>query len=63
MPESALNGNERSNERIVSPILASERGEDCPLVVAGGPVAYNCEPVAGLFDIGDKKMFPFILQG
>ncbi len=32
------------------PVLASERGEGCPLVVAGGPVAYNCEPVAGLFD-------------
>jgi radical SAM family uncharacterized protein len=32
------------------PVLASERGEDCPLVVAGGPVVYNCEPVAELFD-------------
>ncbi len=32
------------------PFLASERGEDCPLVVAGGPVAYNPEPMAEVFD-------------
>ncbi|MEW6552886.1 MAG: TIGR03960 family B12-binding radical SAM protein [Actinomycetota bacterium] len=31
--------------------LAAERGEDAPLVVGGGPGAYNPEPVAGLFDI------------
>lgn len=32
------------------PKLAAERGEDCPLVAAGGPVAYNCEPIAEVFD-------------
>ncbi len=30
--------------------LAKDRGEDCPLVVAGGPVIYNPEPMAEVFD-------------
>lgn len=33
------------------PFLSSERGEDDPLVVAGGPVVYNVEPVADFFDL------------
>ncbi len=32
------------------PMLASERGEDAPVVVGGGPCAYNAEPVADFFD-------------
>jgi radical SAM family uncharacterized protein len=33
------------------PLLASERGEDAPVVLGGGPCAYNSEPVADFFDI------------
>ena len=33
------------------PLLASERGEDCPIVIGGGPCAYNPEPIADFFDI------------
>ncbi len=33
------------------PLLQSERGEDCPIVVGGGPCAYNAEPVADFFDV------------
>ena len=32
------------------PKLAAERGEDDPLVIAGGPSVYNPEPVAPFFD-------------
>ncbi len=32
-------------------ILAKDRTEDDPLIIAGGPVAYNCEPIAELFDV------------
>ncbi len=32
------------------PFLASERGEEYPLIVAGGPCVCNGEPVADLFD-------------
>lgn len=32
------------------PILASERGEDDPIVVAGGPCAYNPEPLVDIID-------------
>ena len=32
------------------PLLASERGEDAPIIVGGGPCAYNAEPVADFFD-------------
>ena len=33
------------------PIFARDRGEDCPIVLGGGPCAYNAEPVADFFDI------------
>jgi radical SAM family uncharacterized protein/radical SAM-linked protein len=32
------------------PLLARERGDDDPLVLGGGPCAYNPEPVADFFD-------------
>ncbi|MBI5018495.1 MAG: TIGR03960 family B12-binding radical SAM protein [Deltaproteobacteria bacterium] len=32
------------------PLLARERGEDAPLVLGGGPVAANPEPLADFFD-------------
>ncbi|SNB47846.1 TIGR03960 family B12-binding radical SAM protein [Geobacter sp. DSM 9736] len=40
------------------PLLASERGEDAPLILGGGPCAYNPEPLAEFFDaflIGDGE--------
>lgn len=33
------------------PLYAAERGEDCPIVLGGGPCAYNAEPVADFFDL------------
>ncbi len=33
------------------PFLASERGKFDPIVIAGGPVVYNSEPVADFFDM------------
>ena len=33
------------------PLLSRDRGEDCPLVIGGGPCAYNPEPVADFFDL------------
>jgi len=33
------------------PLLANERGEDCPIVIGGGPCSYNAEPIADFFDI------------
>ena len=33
------------------PLLASERGEDCPIVIGGGPCVYNPEPIADFFDL------------
>ena len=33
------------------PLLATERGEDCPIVIGGGPCTYNPEPIADFFDI------------
>ncbi len=33
------------------PVLASERGEDAPIIVGGGPCAYNAEPMADFFDL------------
>ena len=33
------------------PLLAAERGEDAPIVLGGGPCAYNAEPIADFFDI------------
>ena len=33
------------------PLRADERGEEFPLVIGGGPCAYNPEPVADFFDL------------
>ncbi len=33
------------------PLSATERGEEFPLVIGGGPCAYNPEPVADFFDL------------
>lgn len=33
------------------PLLAKERGEECPIVIGGGPCVYNPEPLADFFDI------------
>ena len=33
------------------PIRAKERGEDFPIVIGGGPCAYNPEPIADFFDL------------
>lgn len=33
------------------PIYARDRGEDMPIVIGGGPCAYNPEPLADFFDI------------
>ncbi len=33
------------------PLAAAERGEGTPLVVGGGPGAFNAEPLADLFDV------------
>ena len=40
------------------PLYAKDRSDDYPLIVAGGPCAFNCEPVADFFDlvmIGDGE--------
>ncbi len=48
------------------PLLAADRGEDCPLIIGGGPCAYNPEPVADFFDlfnIGEgEEMLPEIVR-
>lgn len=48
------------------PLLASERGEAYPLIIGGGPCAYNPEPLADFFDIfliGDgEKILPEITE-
>ena len=33
------------------PLYASERGEDVPIVIGGGPCTYNPEPLAPFFDL------------
>ncbi len=33
------------------PLKAADRGEDAPIVIAGGPCAYNPEPVADFVDV------------
>ncbi len=33
------------------PLLAKERGEEDPIVIGGGPCAYNPEPLADFFDL------------
>ena len=40
------------------PLHAADRGEDCPIVCAGGPCTYNPEPLADFFDffyIGESE--------
>ena len=48
------------------PLTSAGRGEDAPLVIAGGPAAFNPEPVADLFDavfVGDgEEGFPEIVR-
>lgn len=33
------------------PLLSSQRGEQCPIVIGGGPCTYNPEPLADFFDM------------
>ncbi len=33
------------------PLLSKDRGEDCPIIIGGGPCACNPEPIADFFDI------------
>lgn len=33
------------------PLLAADRGEEEPIILGGGPCAYNAEPIADFFDI------------
>lgn len=33
------------------PLSAAARGEDCPIVIGGGPCAFNPEPIAEFFDL------------
>ncbi len=48
------------------PLRASDRGEDVPLVIGGGPCSYNPEPVADFFDlfnIGEgEELLPSIVR-
>src|SRR5512137_2143008 len=48
------------------PLLASERSDRHPLVIAGGPAAFNPEPLADIFDLfllGDgEEGFPEIVE-
>ena len=48
------------------PVLASERDRNAPFVIAGGPAAFNPEPVADFFDLfllGDgEEAFPEIVE-
>ena len=48
------------------PMLTKERSEDDPLVVAGGPCAFNVEPLADFFDIvmiGDgEELLPLVCE-
>ena len=36
------------------PLLSAERDDSFPVIVGGGPCAYNAEPVADFFDIAHK---------
>ena len=33
------------------PLYAKDRGEDCPIIIGGGPCVYNSEPIADFFDL------------
>ena len=48
-------------------LFAKERGEDEPLVIAGGPCAYNPEPLADFIDVfligdGEESLPDFLLK-
>jgi len=47
------------------PLMASERTQDCPIVIGGGPCTYNPEPLADFFDLfyigeGETVYFPLM---
>lgn len=48
------------------PLLSAERGDDCPVIAAGGPCAFNPEPLADFIDmflIGDgEDLLPAVLK-
>ncbi|MBK5253526.1 MAG: TIGR03960 family B12-binding radical SAM protein, partial [Peptostreptococcaceae bacterium] len=48
------------------PLLSKDRGLDSPIVIGGGPCAFNAEPVADFFDvilIGDGEIqLPLVLK-
>lgn len=48
------------------PLRSAQRAEDAPLVIGGGPCAYNAEPIADFFDlfnIGEgEDMLPSIVR-
>lgn len=48
------------------PLLSKDRTEDDPLIVAGGPCAFNVEPLADFFDlvmIGDgEELLPLVCE-
>lgn len=33
------------------PVWSKDRGEECPIIIAGGPCVYNAEPVVDFFDL------------
>lgn len=33
------------------PLYAKDRGEECPIIIGGGPCSYNAEPIADFFDV------------
>ena len=39
------------------PLRSCDRGEEDPIVIGGGPCAYNPEPLADFFDLGGKKRY------
>ena len=48
------------------PLLSEDRGVDFPLVIAGGPAAFNPEPLSDFFDafvLGDgEEAFPEVIE-
>ena len=47
------------------PLLSKDRTEDDPIVIAGGPCAYNIEPLADFIDVclvgdGEKQLIEFL---
>ena len=48
------------------PLYSKDRGEDWPLVIAGGPCAFNVEPLADFFDVvlvGDgEELLPKVCE-